>query len=179
MKSFLQFQATRTPCDDLSQHPDLSPEYFVDGDCQPRTAPGFVYDGSAYIERTSAGSYYLVLGNEETTSANLEMLERALYEWCCAECPYEHQMTAATLADAFARAIIAALSADELAQLRAYSADDSTCLSHDFIDANQVMIDVYEQMNGPNTFDIDDDNTMDMIEDAWEMARASGWSIKP
>jgi hypothetical protein len=85
MKTFEQFQATRTACDDLGAHPNLAPEWFLDAEGNERTAAGFVYDGDCYIERLDDGRFYLIIANMEWTDDDRAALERELYQWCVDE----------------------------------------------------------------------------------------------
>ena len=75
--NFQDFQATRTACADLGAA--TSPEWFLDADGNEATATGFLYDGDCYIQQLANGSYYLILGNEETVSQSLDELELVLH----------------------------------------------------------------------------------------------------
>lgn len=81
--NFETFQATRQPCADLGAA--TSSEYFLDADGNETTAEGFLYDGDCYIQRLDNGSYYLILHNRQWTDANLENLERQLWQWATDE----------------------------------------------------------------------------------------------
>lgn len=78
--TFEQFQATRREM----RHSEIGHD---DESYDPEVAC-FVYLGALFIEKTATwklpsniGAYYLILGNEQTVSDNLPLLERHLYDW--------------------------------------------------------------------------------------------------
>ena len=92
MLTFEQFQATRTWFDNLGA--GLS-------DASLEDVPGFRYVDYLYIDAPAGGAgpnlYHLHIANVETTSEDLESLERTLYDWACSEgyCDEEMQPTPA------------------------------------------------------------------------------------
>lgn len=178
MMTFLQFQATRRVCDDLAAHPELDPSFFLDENGRQRVAPGFVYSGDCYIETAADGSFYLQIYRDEYASSDLQELERHLYAWCRDEDFWgDYPVTVERLADAFAHAVRAALTPDQLAVVMANPANSPFCLTHDYIDSNQTMIDVYAEMTGDEP-DVQDDKTMALIADAWTLCCAAGWRVE-
>lgn len=89
MMTFEQFRDTARFCEDLSTViPDAR------WDDEPVPAKGNVYVDALYIERMqphwpaatlAKGAWYLLIGNQEYVSDDLESLERHLYEFACDE----------------------------------------------------------------------------------------------
>lgn len=176
--TFLQFQASRAPCANLAADLQLDASYFEDENGEPRAVSGFVYSGGAYIENMPDGRYFLLIESEEWISSDLAELERRLYDWCCNQDFWgDYPATVPALADAFARAIRAALTPDQFARVLAHPATLPNCLTHDFIDPNQTAIDVYAEMYGSEDYAFND--ALDAIESAWILCRANGWSVSP
>ena len=75
-----QFQASRKWVDDITAVVDIGAD-------EPQ--PGFVYAGDLHIFGMGGGAapdqYLLVIGNSQKVSADLDELERDLYEYGCAE----------------------------------------------------------------------------------------------
>jgi hypothetical protein len=83
-------------------------------------------------------------------------------------------MNASQLAKAFAEELNSTLTAeqmDEVNRLNAEEADKNICHSHDFCDANQVMIDVL----GEEFENSDEQNKL--ISEAWEIAKNAEFSV--
>ncbi len=70
--TFEQFQATRRKVDDVAIATGLGMD---DGQS------GYVYDSDLHIFDMPDGTYLLVIFNEQTVSADLESLERKLFEF--------------------------------------------------------------------------------------------------
>lgn len=88
--TFEAFQASRVETDDLAHASNnIAPEWFEDEHRNVRKAAGFIYGGDCYIERRTDGRFLLVLGTDMTVDADLETLERKLYEWAVDECLFE------------------------------------------------------------------------------------------
>lgn len=86
--TFEQFQASRKESQDLAVD---APDYTYDPDTKHT---GFVYLGALAIENVlenwpestrRAGKYYLILGNQEFISDDLEKLERELHDYAVGE----------------------------------------------------------------------------------------------
>lgn len=86
--TFEQFQATRTRCENLG---DVLADARWDGEPDGK---GFLYLGALYIEDVqehwpdkakAAGKHYLLIGNVETISDDLEALEHQLYDFAVGE----------------------------------------------------------------------------------------------
>ncbi len=83
--------------------------------------------------------------------------------------------TANELAAEFCKLMRAQLSADELADVvetNQLETDQSICHSHDYCDANQVMLDALAVFG----LDFEPDGC-DLINKAWKLATASGFSL--
>lgn len=89
------------------------------------------------------------------------------------EVEYEHMdiPTAIQVRDAFIRKIRGALTLDQLQEVveRNKVYDKETCASHDFCDANQCMLDAWEQLGQP--MDFQNDQQMSVTDQAWQLAR--------
>jgi hypothetical protein len=81
--TFEQFRASRQDCDDLSK--TIHASFFED---YAEPARGFLYAGELFIEKFE-GEYVLTIGNESGRSADLEALERDLYEYGVSEGSFE------------------------------------------------------------------------------------------
>ena len=77
--TFEQFQATRTHCDDLGKALNDARWEF-----EPAPAKGNLYLGCLYLE-AFGDEWLLVIGNTEARSADLEALERDLYNFAVSE----------------------------------------------------------------------------------------------
>jgi hypothetical protein len=85
------------------------------------------------------------------------------------------------LSDTFRRIMAQELSPQELVEIDALNVEykqkypkRSICASHDFIDSNQVMLDAMEELG--IEFDPSDQKNADLINDAWSLAKAQGFS---
>jgi hypothetical protein len=82
------------------------------------------------------------------------------------------------LATAFSRILRDTLTDEQLSDVRARNAAEtnpSICHSHDYCDANQVMIDALQSVGYP--YSMDDDALFALECDAWELARAGKFAI--
>lgn len=83
--NFQEFQESKRACDDLGAAM-MAPESFVDSEGNEYKAAGFLYaDDACYIEQLKDGTFYMNLGNEEFSNADLEAIEKELYEWARGE----------------------------------------------------------------------------------------------
>lgn len=71
--TFEQFQATRKHVDDVATATGI--------DMGPDIQPGFVYDSDLHIFDMPDGRHLLVIFNEQEVSADLEALERKLFDF--------------------------------------------------------------------------------------------------
>lgn len=81
---------------------------------------------------------------------------------------------AVKLAREFSRRLLAEIGPENMAQLIAENAAcavEGICYSHDYCDANQVMIDSLPAIG--QSYDGSDDEQWGLIDDAWDIARAS------
>lgn len=87
--TFEQFQASRRHTADLEA--DLNMSIYDDPAIK---CPGLIYSGNLYIEEVCAnwteeaqkgGRYFLVIGNRDWLTDDLELLERELYEFGVSE----------------------------------------------------------------------------------------------
>lgn len=81
------------------------------------------------------------------------------------------------LARAFVRMLAITLSAEKLAEVVRLNASDpnanhdgGVCHSHDFCDANEVMLTAFAEYKGREP-DLDSDEDMDLCESAWNAAK--------
>lgn len=78
------------------------------------------------------------------------------------------------LARIFSRMLREDLTADQMAEINARNASEShagdVCATHDFIDANQIMIDALAEIQ--IDFDSQDSGIASMIDHAWTLAKA-------
>lgn len=84
------------------------------------------------------------------------------------------------LAREFAQELCETLDAEEMALVRernATAAYAGCCASHDFCDANMLMLAAYARANGidEDAVDVSDDAVIDVMNRAWDVARASGF----
>ena len=82
-----------------------------------------------------------------------------------------------TLATEFAIIIREWLTPEQCQQIDAMNAaeqDKSICHSHDFCDSNQAMIDALGRFNVE--LDLQDEKQVNLINSAWDIAKASGFS---
>lgn len=80
------------------------------------------------------------------------------------------------LALAFTDELMATLSSQQQLEVRLLNAvepDNRLCRSHDFCDANQVMIDALDVVG--ETFDAEDRAQGDWLDTAWALARLGGF----
>lgn len=72
--TFEEFKTRRSHVEDLGRH-------IVDYGFE--VVSGFIYPGGLHIEEDRFGgdAYFLTLGNDSTSSEDLETLERKLYDW--------------------------------------------------------------------------------------------------
>lgn len=90
-------------------------------------------------------------------------------------------ITPRTLADEFSRRLRDALTVDELAEVVAANARERSpliCHSHDYCDANQVMLDAEEAI-GLESFPEDERERAEersLVDEAWCIAKARGFS---
>lgn len=67
----------------------------------------------------------------------------------------------------------------ELTEARNMSGiDTDICHSHDFCDANMVMVEAYENIVGPWLNVLPDSKDMDLINEAWWMAQSNLFYLK-
>lgn len=86
--------------------------------------------------------------------------------------------TPESLAAEFCRVLNEWLTPDQIAEVNARNAaetDENICHSHDFCDANQAMLDAMAVF-GLDFESTDEQNTL--INAAWDLAKAAGFSIK-
>ena len=88
-------------------------------------------------------------------------------------------MDSLTLALEFAKQICDELTADQLDTVNALNASScNVCHTHDYCDANQVMIDAMEAVSGaPVEIDANDDIQLTLINDAWTIARRNEFNV--
>lgn len=116
--SFVEFQRTQKPCDDLGAA--LSDEALAN-------QPGLLYCDCLYIETATPHwtnpqnlRYHLLLGRDDWLSNNLEDLERKLYRfavdegYCAAPITTPNQIGAKRIADAFRKIYSAAMVINEV-----------------------------------------------------------------
>jgi len=85
-------------------------------------------------------------------------------------------MTTTELAKAFCAALAQVLSSQQLSAIRQRNSDEadlSICHTHDFCDANQVMLDAYARFGAE--LDIADSHCMAAVDEAWWKARRAGF----
>lgn len=136
------FLATAKPCDDLAAAlPDCAGAW-DDENGAPRVQAGVIYSGDCYIERHSAGHYFVTLYNTTVTGTQDECAA-ALYGWALTECSDDFGVPADVVE------FVAKLQSDgdELNFARALLAnmaetDPRVCHMHDYCDANQCALDV-------------------------------------
>lgn len=85
------------------------------------------------------------------------------------------------LSDTFRRIMAQDLSPQELVEIDALNVEYrqkhprlSICASHDFIDSNQVMLDALEELG--IEWDASDQESNDLINEAWTLAKTQGFS---
>jgi len=84
--------------------------------------------------------------------------------------------TAEQLADKFSAILNGWLNPETLAEVRRRNRNEhnlSICHSHDFCDPNQAMIDALEAFG--IEFDVQSDEQTDLIDSAWNIAKAKGF----
>jgi len=74
--NFADWQAAREFCTNLDERTGCD----MDG-----MNSGYLYAGDSYINQHSSGQWYLILERDSWLTANLEELERRLYEWSAGE----------------------------------------------------------------------------------------------
>lgn len=85
-------------------------------------------------------------------------------------------ITAESLSRKFAQLVLSLLNEEDKAQVLAHPKEDSCCLTHDFMDTNQVMLDAYQELTGEE-LDIQDGDSMNLINTAWALARVNDWWV--
>ncbi len=65
---------------------------------------------------------------------------------------------------------------DEVLRLNAAETDPLICHSHDFCDANMVMLEAFEALGG--TFDPADEGQATLTNAAWDIAKKCGFNVK-
>lgn len=63
---------------------------------------------------------------------------------------------------------------EKINRLNRHETNKSICHSHDFCDANQAMLDAMEAL-GMSDFNPSDESLMELINAAWDMAKAAGF----
>lgn len=79
--------------------------------------------------------------------------------------------TTIKLANEFIKGLEECLTADQLAELREGPQPERHCKSHEYVDANQVMIDAYETV-----FEIEVDLDDQVIDQAWQLAKKNNFN---
>ena len=88
------------------------------------------------------------------------------------------QVTARQLAVAFARQVRAALTRDQLAEVRRRndrSVYAGCCATHDFVDANMCMLAAYAFLADEEEGEVDLEAAADVMNEAWAIAKAAGF----
>lgn len=88
----------------------------------------------------------------------------------------KNAITDEILSRKFSELVLAELTEEQKAAVLAHSKDDECCITHDFIDPNQSMIDAYESLAGED-LDCQDSGTQNLVNAAWAMARANDWWV--
>lgn len=175
LMNFDLFRASARPVADLGAAlPPGANDYFYDENGAPRVQAGIVYLDDCFIETLPDGQYMLTIENDSSMSADLPALERKLYNWIVGYFADEFELTETEqLARNFAARVLADLDETQRAALLANPTGAPFCLSHDFLDPNQYMLDAREEMTGFDDFDFDRDGAL--FDDAWRMAREFAW----
>lgn len=146
--TFAQFRGTRQQVDDLAGTLNNGVDFY-DRDGNVVAKPGFIYDGDLYVELEPDGQLYLILCNDEYLVPNdrLEELELRLYEWALTENSWddvdEAEKRIIVTAVSFANELRACTHAANFAAIRELNRAETVpgvCHSHDFCDANEVMM---------------------------------------
>ena len=85
-------------------------------------------------------------------------------------------LTAKELANAFSAIVRETFSADQLADVRAKNAlpeNSSFCATHDYFDANVLMLAAYTRCTGIAEDDIELGDNIELFNAAWDMSKAS------
>lgn len=83
-------------------------------------------------------------------------------------------LTAEALSRKFAELVFAELADSEREAILAHPKDDECCITHDFMDPNQLILDAYEELTGEEA-DVGDDDTLHLFNTAWTLARDNDW----
>lgn len=83
-------------------------------------------------------------------------------------------ITAEKLSRKFAELIFAEISEGERQAILSHPKEDMCCITHDFMDPNQVMLDAYEELTGVEA-DVGDDDILHLFNTAWTLARVNDW----
>lgn len=127
----------------------------------PESASGFIYLGGCLHIQQLDDEWYLQIGASEWKSADLGHLETVLYSWALTEGHVD--IDSESDAFAFIRELQDAMPLDEFAtaiERNLNEADPNVDHMHDFVDANQCMLDALHATR------FDDDR----IEAAWQAA---------
>jgi hypothetical protein len=86
--------------------------------------------------------------------------------------------TVAQLSSAFREKMRSYFPSETLAEIdrrNKFEADSSVCHSHDFCDANMVMLEAFIEVSGRD-YDFGSDADMDLWNEAWDKTKADGFS---
>ena len=182
MMTLEKFRASRRECDDLGT---ATCSEFYDEHGKVVKRAGYLYDGDCYVEKMDDGQLYLILFRDEylVSADRLDELELRLYEWALTECSWdevdEDEKRDIVIGVHFANELQRTIGTEKFDEVRALNKAEEfelVCHSHDFCDANVVMMqaakDALMNLLGWDT-DPEENfgNFMDICGNAWNAAR--------
>jgi hypothetical protein len=138
----------------------------------------WMYLDSYWILERQDGTYYMINGNQEHDSENIQLLEEILYEAYGQFEESEMSMTFEEMAKLFSKELLKDIGVENLHEVNKLNDDeplDSICHSHDFTDANQVFIDAID----PDLVMFNDiEHQWSTIHEIWSIAKKNKFYIK-